>query len=132
VQDVPWREFFFSVSRFSFGVWRPDFPSVFTLRACHQGAGVFFFRFAFFLWCVAPRFPKRFYLARVPPGSGTGSWRHFFSVPGAADSHAQAVGYKYNKAPASLGYHSHLATKKMAETGIDLNVAPPLDENHGK
>jgi hypothetical protein len=95
-------------------------------------AGVFFFRFAFFLWCVAPRFPKRFYLARVPPGSGTGSWRHFFSVPGAADSHAQAVGYKYNKAPASLGYHSHLATKKMAETGIDLNVAPPLDENHGK
>jgi hypothetical protein len=92
----------------------------------------FFFRFAFFLWCVAPRFPKRFYLARVPPGSGTGSWRHFFSVPGAADSHAQAVGYKYNKAPASLGYHSHLATKKMAETGIDLNVAPPLDENHGK
>jgi hypothetical protein len=55
-----------------------------------------------------------------------------FSVAGAADSHAQAVGYKYNKAPASLGYHSHLATKKMAETGIDLNVAPPLDENHGK
>jgi hypothetical protein len=99
-------------------------------RTCPGGS--FFFPFRVFPLVCGAQISQAF----LPCARATRE-RHrflapFFSVPGAADSHAQAVGYKYNKAPASLGYHSHLATKKMAETGIDLNVAPPLDENHGK
>jgi hypothetical protein len=94
-------------------------------------AGVFF-PFHIFLRCVAPRFPKRFYLACVPPGSGTGSWRHFFPSQVLSIHMPRPLAYKYNKASASLGYHSHLATKMMVGTRIDLNVAPPLDENYDK